>query len=93
MPKLSRLYLRHIPSCYVCLHIVLPKVFLLRGPSAQYLRSNLIIEGFKCFRVKLCSIVNCDSLRHTEAANDILLEKLLDCGRSYRSQWFSFDPF
>jgi hypothetical protein len=27
--------LRHIPSCCACLHIVLPKVFLLRGPSAE----------------------------------------------------------
>jgi hypothetical protein len=35
MPKLSGLWLWHIPSCYVCLHIVLPKVFLLRGPSSQ----------------------------------------------------------
>jgi hypothetical protein len=39
-----------------------------------YLCSNLITEGFKCFRVKLCSIIDCDGLQHPKLADDILLE-------------------
>jgi hypothetical protein len=43
MLKLSGLWLRHIPSCYVCMHIILPKVFLLRGPLAQKKTPNSFI--------------------------------------------------
>jgi hypothetical protein len=35
MPKLPWLQLLHIPSCYACLHMALPKVILLRGPSVE----------------------------------------------------------
>jgi hypothetical protein len=31
--------------------------------SEVHLCSNPITEGFKCLRVKLCSIINCDGLR------------------------------
>jgi hypothetical protein len=41
MPKLPGLQLRHRPSCYVYVHIVLPKVFFLRGPSAQKKAPNI----------------------------------------------------
>jgi hypothetical protein len=41
--------------------------------------SNLIIESFDRFEVKLGSIIGCDSLRHTEATNDSLSENFLDC--------------
>jgi hypothetical protein len=42
-------------------------------------------KSFKCFSIKLGSIINRDSLRHTKPANDALLEELLNCGRSDRS--------
>jgi hypothetical protein len=41
MPKLPGLYLQLIPSCCVCLHITLPKVFLLGGPSARKKAPNI----------------------------------------------------
>jgi hypothetical protein len=34
MPKLPERYLRHVSSHYVCFYAELPKVFLLKGPSA-----------------------------------------------------------
>jgi hypothetical protein len=34
MPKFPERYLRHVPSRYVCFYADLPKVFLLKGPSA-----------------------------------------------------------
>jgi hypothetical protein len=50
-----------------------------------YLCANLITKGFECFNIKLGSIINCDSLRHTEPAEDVMPEELLDCGWSNRS--------
>jgi hypothetical protein len=35
MAKLPGRYLRHVPSRYVCFYADLPKVFLLKGPSAM----------------------------------------------------------
>jgi hypothetical protein len=45
MPKLLGLQLRHIPLCYVYVHIVLPKMFFLTGPSAQKKAPNTANGG------------------------------------------------
>ena len=37
-----------------------------------YLCANLITKSFKCFSIKLCSIINRDGLRHTETTNNVL---------------------
>jgi hypothetical protein len=42
----------------------------------MYLCSNLTTESFKCFGVKLCSIINCNGLWHPKPIDDILLEKI-----------------
>jgi hypothetical protein len=56
------------------------------------LRANLIVEMLESLGLKLCSIVHSYSLRHAEVTNDILLEELLDCNRSYCSQRLRFNP-
>jgi hypothetical protein len=49
MPKLSGLCLRLVPSCCVNSHIILPKVFLLGGPSVKKQAPNtrLILLVFR----------------------------------------------
>jgi hypothetical protein len=61
--------------------------------SKMYVCSHLIIECPECFGVKLSAIVNSDKLRDSEAANDVLLDKLLDGCQSYCCQCLRFDPF
>jgi hypothetical protein len=50
-----------------------------------YLCTYLITKSFERFSIKLSSVINYDSLRHTEAANNILPKELLNCGQSYSS--------
>jgi hypothetical protein len=57
--------------------------------SKMYICPHSIAEYFKCFEVKLSAVINSDRLWDHEAANDVLLEKLLDGCRSYRCQAFA----
>jgi hypothetical protein len=53
--------------------------------DAKHFCTDLVTKGFERFGIKLCSVINRDSLRHTKAANNTLPKELLDCGRSYCS--------
>jgi hypothetical protein len=56
------------------------------------LRANLITEFLESFGIKLCSVIHSYSLQHTEATNNVLPEKFLDCDRSYRGQRLRLNP-
>jgi hypothetical protein len=47
------------------------------------LRANLFTKFSESFGIKLRSIIHSNSLRHSEATNNILPEKLLNSDRSY----------
>jgi hypothetical protein len=53
----------------------------------------LATKSFESLGIELSSIINSDSLRHTEATNDVLSEELLYYGRSYCCQRLRFNPF
>jgi hypothetical protein len=50
--------LRHIPLCYVCVHIVLTEVFLLRGPLAQKKAPNTSRAEEKAYPSRSISVIN-----------------------------------
>ena len=53
----------------------------------------MLAEIFEHFAVKLSFVVHYEFPWYSEAAYDLLLEKLLDCLRGYCGQLFRFYPF
>jgi hypothetical protein len=42
-----------------------------------YFCTDLVTKSFECFGINLSSVIDCDSLRHTEEANNTLPKELL----------------
>jgi hypothetical protein len=61
--------------------------------SETQLGAQVGTEFLEVSTVKLLAIVHGDFVRHTEAAHNVLPEKLLYCRRSNAQQWLRFYPF
>jgi hypothetical protein len=57
-----------------------------------YLCPYLMAKVLENAIVKLLSILDCDFSWNAKAADDVMLEKLLDCHGAYVSDWLCLNP-
>jgi hypothetical protein len=84
----------HFPFDRLKIDFNIPVIIILLAHSTSPFDSRCLTDAkcifvpiwtqkcFECFSIKLSSVINRNDLWHTEHANDVLREELLDRGRS-----------